>query len=171
LSSHSLLTAPIGRSLLRLAGPTTAIMAVQILVAVADTWFVGQLGLEALAGIALVLPFITLMMNIANGGMGGAVASSMARALGAHRHEDARALVPHAMLLGWAIALTFTLLAWTLAPTVFQAMGGKGAALAQALTFTRLWFSGAVLQWTAAFLSALLRGVGDTATPARRPPR
>jgi len=142
-------------------------MVVQILVAVADTWFVGRLGFEALAGIALVIPFITLMMNIANGGMGGAVASSFARALGAHRQEDARALVLHALLLGWTIALLFTLLAWALAPAIFRAMGGKGPALEQALAYTRLWFSGSVLLWTTAFLSALLRGAGNAATPAR----
>ena len=39
-------------------------------------------GTEALAAIALVVPFITLMLNVANGAMGGGVASSMARALG-----------------------------------------------------------------------------------------
>jgi hypothetical protein len=40
------------------------------------------------------------MMNMANGGMGGGVASALARALGGGRHDDARALVLHALLLG-----------------------------------------------------------------------
>ena len=81
--SHPLLSAPIGRSLIKLAGPTTALMLVQVSVTVADGVFVGRLGIEALAGVALVLPFMTLMFNIAYGGMGGGVASSIARALGA----------------------------------------------------------------------------------------
>ena len=89
--SHPLLTAPIGRSLLRLAGPTTGLMVVQILVAAVDVYFIGQLGVDALAAIALVFPFQMLMMNIAMGGMGGSVAASMARALGAGRLDDARA--------------------------------------------------------------------------------
>ena len=91
--SHPLLTAPIGRSLLLLAGPTTALMLIQILVAVADGIFVGRLGTDALAGMALVVPFVTLMFNIANGGMGGGVASAMARALGAGRLDDARRML------------------------------------------------------------------------------
>ena len=37
--SHPLLTAPLGASLLRLAGPTTAVMAAQTLVAIAETYF------------------------------------------------------------------------------------------------------------------------------------
>src|ERR1700751_2872665 len=92
--SHPLLTAPIGRSLLLLAGPTTALMLVQILVAVADGILVGRLGTDA-----LVVPFVTLMFNVANGGMGGGVGSAIARALGAGRLDDARAIVLHAMIL------------------------------------------------------------------------
>jgi Na+-driven multidrug efflux pump len=41
---------------LRLAGPTTAVMVVQVFVAIAEAWFVAQLGFDALAGIALVIP-------------------------------------------------------------------------------------------------------------------
>jgi len=71
--SHPLLTAPIGRSLWRLAGPTTGLMIVQILFSVAETWIVGRLGTDALAGFVLVVPFLVLMINTANGGIGGGV--------------------------------------------------------------------------------------------------
>ena len=165
--SHPLLTAPIGWSLLRLAGPTTAVMAVYILVAVAEAWFVAQLGIEALAGIALVTPFITLMMNMANGGMGGGVASALARALGGGRLDDARALVLHALLLALGCAVVFTAFGWLALPTVFRWLGGDGPVLHQALSFSTVWFGGAVLLWIGAFLSALLRGAGDSATPGR----
>lgn len=165
--SHPLLIAPIGRSLFRLAGPTTAVMGVAIFVAISEAWFVAQVGIDALAGIALVIPFITLMMNMANGGMGGGVASALARALGAGRHEDARALVLHALVLGAGCALVFTAFAWTALPGVLRWLGGSGEPLHQALLFSYVWFSGAILQWTVAFLSALLRGGGNAATPGR----
>jgi len=165
--SHPLLTAPIGRSLLLLAGPTTALMLVQILVAVADGIFVGRLGTEALAGIALVVPFITLMFNIANGGMGGGVASSISRALGAGRLDDARAIVLHALILAVAFGASFAVLDWTCAASLFRLLGGSGAALERALSVSHVLFTGAIAIWASAFLSALLRGSGDTATPAR----
>jgi putative MATE family efflux protein len=142
-------------------------MAVQVVVAVAEAWFVARLGIEPLAGIALVIPFITLMMNMANGGMGGGVASALARALGAGRLEDARALVLHALLLGLACAVVFTIFAWTALPVVFRWLGGSGPVLQQALAFSTVWFSGAAVLWSSAFLSALLRGGGDSATPSR----
>ena len=79
--SHPLLTAPIGRTLVRLAGPTTGLMMVQILVAAIDVYFIGRLGTDALAAMALVFSFQMLMQNIAFGGIGGSVASALARAL------------------------------------------------------------------------------------------
>src|SRR5579863_1223442 len=133
--SHPLLTAPIGPSLLRLAGPTTGLMVVQIFVAIADTFFIGRLGTDALAGLALVFPFTVLMQNMAAGGMGGGVAAAMARALGAGRLDDASALVLHTLVLGVSLALVFTALAWTVAPSLYVLLGGSGAALERALTF------------------------------------
>ena len=165
--SHPLLSAPIGRSLFRLAGPTTAVMVVQIAVAVSEAWFVAQVGIDALAGIALVIPFITLMMNMASGGMGGGVASALARALGGGRADDAKALVLHALVLAAAMALLFGLFAWTALPTILRWLGGTGDVLDQALAFSRIWFSGAILLWIQPFLSALLRGSGNAATPGR----
>src|SRR5947208_15664039 len=92
--SHPLLTAPVGRSLWRLAAPTTAVMIVQTFVAIAETYFFGRLGTDALAGFALVFPFMMLMTMMAAGGMGGGVAAAMARGLGGKRVADGRAPAP-----------------------------------------------------------------------------
>ena len=165
--SHPLLTSPIGRSLLKLAGPTTTLMVVQIAVAMVEVYFLGQLGTDTLAAVALVVPFIVLMLNMANGGMGGGVASALARALGAGRMQDARALVLHALVLGVGIAIAFTTLAWALGPFLFSKMGGQGPVLRLALTYSNLWFACSILAWPAAFLASLLRGAGDTLTPGR----
>ncbi len=60
------------------------------------------------------------VLLVAAGGMGGGVAAATARALGAGRLDDARALVLHALVLGLGLALLFTLLAWTVAPTFYR---------------------------------------------------
>jgi putative MATE family efflux protein len=165
--SHPLLTAPIGPSLLRLAGPTTAVMIAQTFVAIAETYFFGRLGTDALAGFALVFPFMMLMTMMAAGGMGGGVAAATARALGAGRLDDARALVFHAFVLGLVFALLFTLLAWTVGPTFYRLLGGNGAALNNAEIYSHVLFTGSIAIWANFFLSALLRGGGDAATPGR----
>ena len=127
--AHPLLTAPIGISLWRLAAPTTAVMVAQTFVAIAETFIFGRLGTEALAGFALVFPFMMMMTMMAAGGMGGGVAAAMARAVGGGRIEDARALVIHALALGAVLALLFTLLAWTALPFLYGLLGGEGRSL------------------------------------------
>ena len=166
-AAHPLLTAPIGSSLLKLAGPTTAVIVAQTFVAIAETFIFGRLGTEALAGFALVFPLMMMMTMMAAGGMGGGVAAAMARTLGAGRRDDARALVLHALILGAVLAMLFTLLAWTVAPALYRLLGGEGRALDHALTYSHVLFSGAIVIWANFFLSALLRGGGDAATPGR----
>ena len=142
-------------------------MVAQTFVAIAETFFFGRLGTEALAGFALVFPFMMMMTMMAAGGMGGGVAAAMARALGGGRIDDARALVLHALVLGPGFALLFTLLAWTVLPALYRLLGGEGAALDNAQIYSHVLFSGALAIWANFFLSALLRGGGDAATPGR----
>jgi len=142
-------------------------MVVQTFVAIAETFIFGQLGTEALAGFALVFPLMMMMTMMAAGGMGGGVAAAMARTLGAGRRDDARALILHALILGAGLAMLFTLLAWTVAPGLYQLLGGEGRALEHALTYSNVLFTGSIAIWANFFLSALLRGGGDAATPGR----
>ncbi|MCA0249566.1 MAG: MATE family efflux transporter [Proteobacteria bacterium] len=142
-------------------------MIAQTFVAIAETFIFGRLGTDALAGFALVFPLMMMMTMMAAGGMGGGVAAAMARAMGAGRRDDARALVLHALALGTMLALLFTLLAWTVAPTLYRLLGGEGRSLDHALTYSHVLFSGSLLIWANFFLSALLRGGGDAATPGR----
>jgi putative MATE family efflux protein len=142
-------------------------MVVQTFVAIAETYFFGRLGTEALAGFALVFPLMMLMTMMAAGGMGGGVAAAMARALGGGRIADGRALVVHSLVLGLFFALLFTLLAWTVAPSLYRLLGGSGAALHNAETYSHVLFTGSIAIWANFFFAALLRGGGDAATPGR----
>ena len=142
-------------------------MIAQTFVAIAETFIFGRLGTDALAGFALVGPLMMMMTMMAAGGMGGGVAAAMARAMGAGRRDDARSLVLHALALGAVLALLFTLLAWTVAPTLYRLLGGEGRSLDHALTYSHVLFSGSLFIWANFFLSALLRGGGDAATPGR----
>src|SRR5438045_1138777 len=102
------LAGPITPPMLRLAAPTVVVLVVQTLVGVAETYFVGFLGTDALAGVALVFPVLMLMQMMSNGGIGGGVSSAVARARGAGRTEDANALVLHALVIAVAFGLLFT---------------------------------------------------------------
>ena len=78
-----LLEAPILPTLLRLAAPNVLVMLAQAAAGLIETYFIGQLGTDALAGMALVFPVVMLMQMTSAGAMGGGIASAIARALGA----------------------------------------------------------------------------------------
>ena len=91
-----LLTAPVLPLMLRQALPVIAVLLLQTLVGVAETFYVSFLGTDALAGVALVFPVAMLMTMMSAGGIGGGVSSAVARSLGAGKTKDANALVSHA---------------------------------------------------------------------------
>ena len=73
----------------------------------------------------------------------------------------------HALVLGAGLALLFTLLAWTVAPALYRLLGGEGRRSTTPLTYSHVLFTGSLVIWANFFLSALLRGGGDAATPGR----
>lgn len=161
-----LLEAPIAPTLLRLGAPNVLVMLAQASAGLIETYFVGQLGTDALAGMALAFPLVMLMQMTSAGAMGGGIASAIARALGARRHDDAQALVAHAALIAVGFGLVFMLGVWWGGRALFVAMGGTGAALAAALTYAHWVFGGAVLVWLFNALSAVIRGTGNMMVPA-----
>jgi putative MATE family efflux protein len=161
-----LLEAPIVPTILKLAVPNILVMVAQALVGLIETYFVGKLGNDALAGMALVFPIVMLMQMTSAGAMGGGIASSIARALGARRRDDANALVGHAIVVALGFGLAFTLALLLGGRWLFQLMGGSGAALDAALIYSNWVFAGAVLVWLFNSLSALIRGTGNMAVPA-----
>jgi putative MATE family efflux protein len=162
----ALLTAPILPTLLKLALPTMTVLVAQTAVNIAEAYYVGFLGTDALAGAALVFPVFMLMTMMSNGGLGSGVASSVARAVGAGRHQDASALLFHAIVLAVLVGALFTLAAELAGPLLYQSLGGRGDALDAALRYSNLLFAGAIPVWVVNLQAAALRGAGNVKVPA-----
>jgi putative MATE family efflux protein len=161
-----LLAGPIIPALLKLAAPTVVVLVVQTFVSVIETYFVGFLGKDALAGVALVFPVLMLMTMMSNGALGGGAGSAVARALGSGRRQDADALVLHAVVLAALFGLAFTLGVLGGGRTLYRLLGGSGEATEAALQYSRFVFGGAVLIWVVNLLTASLRGAGEVRIPA-----
>jgi Na+-driven multidrug efflux pump len=145
-----LLEGPIAETLLRLAAPNLVVNVILIAVTTGvDAHFVGRLGPEALAGLALVFPLLMLMQQMANFSMGGA----LARALGAGRRDEANALAVHGIVIACAAALLFSVALLLAGPAVYRLLGGEGSTLAAAVEYSNVIFAGALG-------AAALAGVG-----------
>jgi putative MATE family efflux protein len=160
------LAAPILPTLARLSAPGVLLVLFQSMVSVGDTYFVGRLGTEPLAGLALVFPLIMLLQMTSAGAMGGGVSSAIARALGSGNAQAARRLVAHALVIAALMGIGFTLLVLLFGEPMFRALGGEGATLGHALRYSNVIFGGAITVWLANTLSSVLRGTGNMLTPA-----
>jgi len=161
-----MLTAPILPTLLKLALPTVTVLVAQTAVNIAEAYYVGFLGTDALAGAALVFPIFMLMTMMSNGGLGSGVASSVARAVGAGRRGDADAALFHAVVLAVLAGALFTQGATLGGPLLYRALGGRDGALAAATTYSNYLFAGAIPVWIVNLQAAALRGSGNVKVPA-----
>jgi MATE family, multidrug efflux pump len=161
-----LLEGPMVSTLLRLATPNVLVMFVQASVGLIETYFIAKLGTDALAGVALVFPVLMLMQMMSAGAMGGGISSAIARALGAGRRRDANALVVHALVIAVGFGLLFMITMLAGGRWLYRAMGGRGASLTAALTYSDVVFAGAILIWVFNSLANVIRGTGNMAVPA-----
>jgi putative MATE family efflux protein len=164
--TNTLLTSPILPTLLRLALPNAVAMVGTALVTVAETSYIGRLGTEPLAGIALVFPFAMLTQMMSAGAMGGGVSSAISRALGSGDRNRAATLALHAGMIGACGGLFFTATMLLFGRQFFMVLGGRGGVLEQACNYSEVLFSGAIAIWLVNTFASVLRGTGDMRLPS-----
>src|SRR4051794_32980712 len=138
------LESPIFTTLLRLVAPNILNLLAFVAVITFDGFFLGRIGTDALAGASLAFPWIMLVLQTTNSGMGVGVSSAVARALGAGKRETADELAFHAFLLALALAGIFSVVMLLAAPFIFGWMGGRDNMLMDALSYANVALGGAV---------------------------
>lgn len=162
----SLLTGPILPRLLKLAAPNIVGFFVMSCVAIAEMWYVGQLGTSALAGFAVMFPMVMLMQMLSAGAIGGVIAATTARAIGGGDYTRANRIVWHATILAILASFLFFLLSEAFGRQIAMAIGAKGESLRHALDYSGIVFAGLLPVWLFNIFSSLLRGTGDMKMPA-----
>ena len=164
--TRALLEAPLLPLLLRLAVPNIVLMLAQSATGLIETYFVGKLGTDALAGAAVVFPGVMLMQMISAVRWAAAFPprSPGARQWAAGRCRRAGL---HAARHQRALGLIFSVGVLASGQALYRAMGAEGPSLAAALTYTNVIYAGAVLLWTMNALASVLRGTGNMVVPAR----
>ena len=167
IQPNPLITDPIATTLWRLSLPNMLAMLATALVAVAETGYVGMLGTPQLAGMALVFPLVMLQQMLSAGSMGGGISAAISRALGSGDAARAQSLARHAALIGLLAGLFFTLLFLLFGSPIYQAIGGSGLALEQALAYSDVVFFGAISIWMTNALASIVRGSGNMTFPSQ----
>lgn len=132
-----------------------------------EAWFVGQLGTDALAGLALGFPMMMLIMMLSAGSFGGTITGAVARRLGAGDRVGAESLALHAVLLMLVLAGLCTALFLGGGRTIYGLLGGRGMVLEQALAYSDVLFAGCVSIWLSNALAAVVRATGHMSVAAK----
>jgi len=162
-----LLAEPPLRAVVRLAAPTTMVMAVSAVSNVVYTIYVSRLGVDAIGAVSLVFPVSLLALTSMGGGIGAGAASAIARAHGAGRNAAAAELAGEALLLSVALGVGFGLASLVGAPALFRLMGATGAVHEGATQFARILFGGVAITFFSMMLDSVLRGEGNVRVPAK----
>ena len=166
VSQHPLLTSPIAASLARLAGPNLLGMMATTAVSIAETAYIGRLGAQSLAAVALVLPLVMLMGMMSAGAIGGGVASAISRAVGAGDAARASVLARHAVIIGLILGGFFTILLSLFGNPIFHVLGGRGETLRLATLYASVVFAAAAAIWLTNIMASILRAQGNMVAPS-----
>ena len=161
-----LLDGPILPTLVGLAIPNVIALSVQSLVVIAETSYIGLLGTEALAAMALVFPMIMLTQMLSSGAIGGGVSSAISRALGSGDTARAKVMAMHALAIGLGIGVVLSALLRAFGPALYRTLGGSGAVLEQAAAYSSAFFTGAITIWLFNSLVSIVRGTGNMRLPS-----
>ncbi len=164
--TEQMLNRPALPLILAMAAPNAIAFLVQGTVSMAEVWFIGHLGTEALAAIALMFPAFMLMQMLSNGAIGGALSSSVARALGRGRKDQAEALIWHGVVIALVAGSLFWLIWWLGGAALLHQLDVTTAVIAEAIRYGHILFAGCIALWLMGIIAAVYRGMGEMRFPA-----
>jgi Na+-driven multidrug efflux pump len=158
---------PILATLVRLSFPNLIAMCSAAIVSIAETAYVGSLGVASLGGIALAFPFFMLMQMLSAGAMGGT-------RFGRDQPAHWAAVIMTGLKLSHCVPLRLVLALacssrWrycSVAPIIFRNLGGSGQVLTEALAFSTVAAFAIIPIWATNMLASVARGSGNMAFPA-----
>lgn len=154
------------KPLLVLALPIVGSQLLQVAYNVADTYWVGQIGPDAVAALTYSWAVVFLMISV-GGGLTVAGTVLIAQHKGAGDEEKTHHVAGQTLSFVTLVALACAALGYVLSPTLMSLVGAEPGtdAFAYAVDYTRIVFVGAVFMFWFFIYDALSRGWGDTRTP------
>ena len=122
----------------RLAAPNMLAVIVISLVTFSEAWYIGKVNTVALAGLAIVFPFQTLMGMMGNGGMGNGTASALSRTIGKNDFKRAQSVIWHSALINFLLSLIYLICLGIFSRSIFDLFGASEEVTSQAVLFLSL---------------------------------
>jgi len=156
---------PIFSSLLKLSLPIMVSQLMQTLYNLADTLWVGRVGADAVAAISISFPILFLMIAIA-AGLTIAGTAIIAQYKGAGNMEDINRVLGQLVTYIGTIAFIIMIIGLLFSKQMITLMGAEPGIVNDAAGYLKIIFAGMPFMFGFFIFSSILRGIGDTVTPA-----
>ncbi len=158
--------APVGQAVILLAVPMVLEMLMESVFAVADIFFVGRLGADAVATVGITESLMTIVYAVAMGLSIGATAT-VSRRIGEKNPDAAARAAVQSIAVGVLVGIAVGVTAVATAPSLLRLMGASDEVVRTGANFTRVMLgaSGSVLLLF--LINAIFRGAGDAAIAMR----
>lgn len=162
--ANPLLEGPILTSLITLAVPIVFANILQAGYQLIDAFWVGRLGGDAVAAVAVSFPVMFLSIAI---GAGLAIAGStlIAQYVGAKNQAMVDHVAAQTLLMVVVVSVVLGAIGYTMAPLLLSLMGVSPAVYENALGFMRVSFVGLVFTFSFSMFQSIMRGIGEAKLP------
>lgn len=131
----------------------------------ADMYFIGLLGTEALAAVTFTFPITFVIFSFIMG-FGISMSSVVSRLIGEGNQEMQQRVTSQGLLLVLIISIILTIIGLSTQDFLFRSMGAKEELLPIIMAYMTTWYAGAVFITMPLVGNAAIRASGDTFAPA-----
>ena len=164
--SNELIELPFTKIFFKLAIPNLYSTLIAAATVIFDLWYIGQIGISELAGVAYIFPIYMLTSMLSNGAFGGAISGAVARAFGSRNIFQAECVFRSAILIACLGSLIMMLIFFLLAESFFIYFNIDKEVAISALSYGNILLGGIFLIWLFNIIISVTRGSGNTLVPA-----
>ena len=157
---HSFTQGDPGRTLFAMALPMVWGLLATMSFNAVDTYFVAQLGSDALAAMSFTFPVVMVITSMAIG-LGAGTSSIIARLLGQEREQDARQTSADTLLMAAVLALVTAAVGLATIEPLFGLLGAEPHLLPLVREYMGIWYFNTPFVILPMILSALMRASGN----------
>ena len=162
---HGLLTAPIAQVLFKMSLPNLVGIFTVLSYNLIDTFFISQLGTDALAAISFTFP-VTLIVSSIAVGIGSGVSTNLGRFIGAGDTPQAKVFLHDALVLCFSVIVALSLIGFATISPLFQLLGATHNNIVLIKEYLHIWYLGAPILVLMIVANQGIRATGDTHSPA-----
>jgi len=154
----------ISKGLIFLALPMMVGMLLQTAFNIIDTIFIGMLGANALAAVAITFPVVFIFIALASG-LGIGSTTLVAQAIGAKNFKKADNTAEHSLMLSGIVGILIAILGILFGGPLFVFMGATPEILELTLVYSNTIFVGFIFLFIGFISQGILQAEGNSKTP------